>query len=150
MEQFSNLAEAEEAARRLYDVRLFTVLGISGDEVVRLHSSDLEAYPLGGRKSLSVDIAPEWVETCVQRGEVFLGLTPGDVECIFADHALIESLGCGAIANAPVIDGGAVIGALSILTPEGGLTSAAATEVRRIAAGCVDAVRDELAKGDAR
>ena len=141
----TTLDDIESSARELFDVRLFTVLGIDGDTVTRLHSSNPDAYPVGGRKSLSRDIDPEWTRTCIESRRVFLGLTPADVRRIFADHELIARLGCGAIANVPVVDGDTVLGTLCILTPEGGLVADDAERAAALGARAVDAVTQALA-----
>lgn len=143
MSQFANLAAVDAAASDLFDVRLFTVLGIADDSVTRLYSSEPDAYPVGGTKSLVRDISPEWTRVCIESKQVFLGLTPQEMQRIFADHELIARLGCGAIANVPVLDEEQVIGTLCILTPEGGLTEADA-EAASLGARSVEALRAAL------
>lgn len=144
MDQLDDLTAVHAAVADAYDVRLFTVLGLEEDTVTRLYSDNEAAYPVGGRKSLSRDISPEWTRICIDSRRVFLGLTPDDVRRVFADHELIARLGCGAIANVPVLDGETLLGTLCILTPEGGLTTDDTDDLTTLGTRSLKAMRAAL------
>jgi hypothetical protein len=84
----------------------------------RIYSSHPEQYPVGGRKDVARDVAADWIARCLDEQAPFFGRTREDVRRIFADSALIESLRCGSIINAPVVRHGVSIGALNILDAE--------------------------------
>ncbi|HEV7974321.1 GAF domain-containing protein [Amycolatopsis sp.] len=116
----TDLSTVEQRVRDELGVRLFTVLAwIPGRGVLhRAHSSHPEQYPIGGEKS--VEVAAGWLERCIEGKLPYFGPDPAAVKEIFADHELIESLGCGSIINVPVVDGGGeVLGVLNILDAEG-------------------------------
>lgn len=113
------MIELEERVRAELGVRLFTVLAWVPERraLRRVHSSHPEQYPVGGEKS--VEVAQGWLATCVERREPYFGADREAVRAVFADHALIESLGCGAVINVPVVDGDEVLGVLNMLDAEG-------------------------------
>jgi hypothetical protein len=100
--------------------RLFTVLLVDLPDVVRVHSSNPEDYPVTGRKRMG---PTPWGAHVIGDGKPWLGLTPSDLEWAFPDHALIASLGCGCCINIPVQDGGQTIGTLNLLDVEGRYTT---------------------------
>jgi len=83
--------------------------------VVRLHSSNPAAYPVGGSKPLSKITASH---TAMDSGEVFLAGTRAAVQEAFFDHELIFSLGSTAIMNAPIRFGGRRLGTLNFCGEE--------------------------------
>lgn len=103
----------DELAQRTIGHKLFTVLKFveATQEVERLYSSDLKAYPIGGRKQLATINKDHGA---VARGEVFLAKDADAVRATFPDHALIFSLGIGAILNAPIRHGGLRLGTLNL------------------------------------
>lgn len=84
--------------------------------VVRLHSSDEKAYPVGGTKPM--DRLTE-NHAIMERGDVALAATKADVKRMFFDHELIFSLGITAILNAPIRHGGRRLGTLNFCGTEG-------------------------------
>jgi len=78
--------------------------------VVRLHSSDEVAYPLGGTKPLNKIAASHGA---MEHGEVFLAADKEQVKAAFFDHDLIFSLGISAILNAPIRHAGRRLGTLN-------------------------------------
>ncbi len=78
--------------------------------VQRLHSSNEQAYPVGGRKPLSKITASH---AALDSGEVFLAPDRAAVKEAFFDHELIFSLGSTAILNAPIRFGGRRLGTLN-------------------------------------
>jgi hypothetical protein len=84
--------------------------------VERLHSSNAQAYPVGGKKPLSKVTASH---QALGAGEVFLAPTRAAVKEAFFDHDLIFSLGSTAILNAPIRMGGRRLGTLNFCGEEG-------------------------------
>lgn len=116
-----SLAEIHEAVLAETGARLFTILAFTdgGRTMHRIYSSHPHEYPVGGRKDVTRDVAADWLARCVDEQAPYFGRTRDEVRRVFADSALIESLGCGSIVNAPVVRGGLAIGALNILDAEG-------------------------------
>src|SRR5215831_16208026 len=98
--------------------RLFTILRhVEADQAVeRLHSSDVAAYPVGGRKPLAKIAASHGA---MDQGDVFLAATEEDVRKAFFDHELIFSLGIRAILNVPVRVAGRRLGTVNLCGEEG-------------------------------
>ncbi|WP_207211797.1 GAF domain-containing protein [Promicromonospora panici] len=117
----SSLVEIHRAVLAETGARLFTILAFTdgGRTMHRIYSSHPHEYPVGGRKDVTRDVAADWLARCVDEQAPYFGRTRDDVRRIFADSALIESLGCGSIINAPVVRDGLTIGALNILDAEG-------------------------------
>jgi hypothetical protein len=84
--------------------------------VERLHSSNVEAYPVGGRKPLSKIAASHGA---MASGDVFLAGTRAAVKEAFFDHELIFALGSTAILNAPIRQAGRRLGTLNLCGEEG-------------------------------
>ncbi|WP_454857860.1 amidohydrolase family protein [Promicromonospora soli] len=99
-----SLAEIHRAVLAETGARLFTVLAFTdgGRTMHRIHSSHPNEYPVGGRKDVTRDVAADWLARCVDEQAPYFGRTPEEVRRVFADSALIESLGCGSIINAPI------------------------------------------------
>ncbi|MEV0995985.1 GAF domain-containing protein [Nonomuraea sp. NPDC050202] len=135
------MIELEERVRREVGVRLFTVLAWVPERraLRRVHSSHPEQYPVGGEKT--VEVAQDWLATCIEGRQPYFGRDKAAVREIFADHELIESLGCGSIINVPVLgDDGEVLGVLNILDAEGtydDTSVAAAQAIAKDAAACL-------------
>ncbi|MEO3867569.1 GAF domain-containing protein [Nonomuraea sp. B12E4] len=137
----NDLAGLEKAVREEVGVRLFTVLAWVPERraLRRVHSSHPAEYPVGGEKT--VEVAQDWLITCIERGEPYFGRDREAVRKIFADHELIESLGCGSIINVPVIGKeGEVLGVLNILDAEGTYDDASVAEAVAIAAKAAPAL----------
>lgn len=110
-------------AQRAIGHRLFTIMRLHAEtqEVERLYSSLPDSYPVSGRKPKQ---GTPWGEQVLDRGEIFIANTPGEVERAFADHALIFSLGIGAIMNVPIRFGGRSLGTMNICHEAGWFTAA--------------------------
>ena len=98
----------EQTGGRLFTV---TVLDRAAGLARRIYSSHPDAYPVSGTKPMAQGA---WTAQVVERGEVFVANTVAEFAIYFADHALIESLGCASALNIPVLRGG-VIGTVNIL-----------------------------------
>ncbi|MGR6922125.1 GAF domain-containing protein [[Actinomadura] parvosata] len=128
------MIELEERVRREVGVRLFTVLAWIPERraLRRVHSSHPEQYPVGGEKT--VEVAAGWLATCIEGRRPYFGKDRAAVREIFADHELIESLGCSSIINVPVLgDDGDVLGVLNILDAEGAYDDASIAAAQAIA-----------------
>jgi hypothetical protein len=132
---FATLEEIHDAVRNQIGVILFTVLAFTdeGRSMHRIYSSHPVEYPVGGKKDVKSEVAADWVAVCVDEQVPYFGRTHRDVERIFTDSDLIESLGCGSIINAPIIRDGVTIGALNILEAEGTYTDAQVDTALQIA-----------------
>jgi GAF domain-containing protein len=129
----------EALARRVLGFRLFTAMrNIEATaEVERLHSSDVAAYPVGGRKRKE---GTRWGEQVLDRGEVFLARNREELRDAFPDYELIFSLGISAILNVPIRHGGRCIGTMNLCGDEGQYGEADIAAAKVLAALLVPAV----------
>ena len=116
MSQPTGFRELERQLSEVIEFRLFTVLQVDLPEVVRLYSSNREAYPVTGRKLMG---PTPWGAHVIIEGQPWLGHTAADLKWAFADHALIASLGCGSCLSIPVRENDQTLGTLNILDAEG-------------------------------
>ena len=116
MSQPTGFRELERQLSEVIGFRLFTVLQVDLPEVVRLYSSNREAYPVTGRKLMG---PTPWGAHVIIEGQPWLGHTAADLKWAFADHALIASLGCGSCLSIPVRENDQTLGTLNILDAEG-------------------------------
>ncbi|MGK9232152.1 GAF domain-containing protein [Inquilinus limosus] len=123
---------ADAAYRALIGHRLFTIMALRADaaEAERVYTSDPTSYPVTGRKPMPEN---RWSAQVIGRREVFLGCTLAEIAEVFPDHALIGSLGCGAVLNFPVVYDGRVLGTVNVLDAEGRYDEAAAERGRWLA-----------------
>ncbi|MGV9367675.1 GAF domain-containing protein [Amycolatopsis sp. NPDC003731] len=138
-----SLSTVEERVRAELGVRLFTVLAWIPERraLRRVHSSHPAEYPVGGEKT--VEVAAGWLDRCITAQEPYFGPGKAAVREIFADHELIESLGCGSIINVPVVDGGRTLGVLNILDAEGAYDEDSVQVARSLAPLAVPALKEE-------
>ena len=125
-----------DAMRKDPGVILFTALQWIPERssLRRLFTSHPADYPVGGEKT--VEISPGWLGTVIEDKKPFLAADLDALGEVFADSELIQRLGCGAVINVPVLDGGGnVVGVLAMLDAEGRYTQqsveAAADVVKR-------------------
>jgi hypothetical protein len=114
-------AELHRAADAACGARLFTVTVLDRARGLarRAYSSHAEAYPVSGTKPM---LANDWSRMVVEAGQPFVANTTAEFAQYFADHALINSLGCHAALNIPVAEAGTVVGTVNILDAEGHFT----------------------------
>lgn len=112
------LEAAGEAFEQAVGHRLYTVTRMlaGGREVERIHSTNQDVYPVGGRKPVLPNAFSQRV-----RGEMkpFLAKTPAGFTPLFPDHETITGLGLGCVMNLPIIFGEAVLGTVNLLDREG-------------------------------
>jgi hypothetical protein len=106
-------------------------------EVERIHSSDLVAYPVGGRKQVTAYPVNQAV---LARGDIYIAHGPEDVKGTFKDFEKIFALGVTSIMNVPVRFGGRNLGALNVFGVAGQFDAAAKAKARVIAALMVPAL----------
>lgn len=115
---------------RLVPARLFTVSLIDVAAAVsrRAYTSDPVAYPVSGTKPIVDD---GWYEMVHAKRQIYVqNDLANDLEH-FTDFELINSLGCQAAMNMPVVLAGEVVGSVNILDARGSYTEAAVDIVRR-------------------
>lgn len=116
-------AALHDEAQRRAGARLFTVTvqDAAAGVVRRAYSSHPVDYPVSGTKPLQIDAFSQQV---LVEGRAFVANTLAGFSHLFPDHALIDSLGCQATLNIPVIDAGHVLGTVNILDAGGHFTPA--------------------------
>ncbi|SMG45386.1 GAF domain-containing protein [Agreia pratensis] len=110
------------AARRSPGATLVTIstIDVDQDQMTRVYSTDPESYPVGDReKPLREAEDDPWYERVVVQQQPWVSLDVDDLRATFADYELIESLGCGAIINVPVVREGTTIGSINLLDAAG-------------------------------
>jgi len=110
-------AAVDAALGKVVGHRLFTlmVLDQANGEAERVYTSDPVAYPVAGRKR-SVDTP--WFRQVILGRRHYLGRTREDLRWAFADHDLIERLGCGSVINVLAIYDDEVMGSANLLHEE--------------------------------
>lgn len=121
MEAFTSLEDINDFVQRNVGARLFTisVMADNRTSMARVYTSHPDVYPVGGKKTFARDTSSIWLEQVIEGHSPFLGKDLASVRSFFFDHETIESLGCGAIVNVPVLDDGTVIGSINMLDAEG-------------------------------
>jgi GAF domain-containing protein len=106
-------------ARASFGYRLFTAMRYlpAADAVERVYTTDVAAYPLGGRK-LKRDTS--WSRQVLGAGEPYFANDEAGIRAAFDDADRILALGLGAVINVPVRHGGRVVGTLNFLREAGG------------------------------
>lgn len=102
----------------------------------RVFTSHPEAYPLGAEKA--VEISPGWLGTVIGDKQPFLAADVEGLKEVFTDVGLIQSLGCGAVINIPVLKDGRVVGVLALLDAEGRYSQRSVETATAALAGSAD------------
>ncbi len=143
------VAEAREPRQILIAVEALArqVLGYRGAtmfryidataEVERIHSSDLIAYPVGGRKQVAAYPVNQAV---LARGEVYVAADREAVKGTYKDFDKIFALGVTSIMNVPVRLAGRNIGALNVFGEAGQFDAAAKRKGQVLAALMIPAI----------
>ncbi len=124
-------AALERLARDTVGVRLFTVMTLDMGAMLarRGYTSHPAEYPTSGTKPIEPN---PWFAQVAERREPFVANTLDDIAQVFPDHALIGSLGCGAVINLPVVEDARVTGTVNLLDAEGRYTPEVAVRARAI------------------
>lgn len=138
-------AALESLARETVGVRLFTVMTLDTEAQLarRAYSSHPADYPTSGTKPIE---ANDWYAHVVEGRCVFAANTLSDIAAVFPDHALIGSLGCGAVLNLPVIVGGRVVATINLLDAEGAYPPGAAARAEDALASAAEAALARVAE----
>lgn len=130
---------ADALVERTIGHKLFTIMRAHEaiQEVERLYSSNIAAYPVGGRKKKQ---DTHWGRVVLEEGQVFVARTPEEVKQAFADYRLIFSLGIGSIMNVPIGYGGRRLGTMNVSHDANHFTPADAETGRVIASLLVPAL----------
>jgi hypothetical protein len=91
----------ETACSDLFGFQFLTILQTlpGTNNVLRLHSSSLDDYPVGALKPMG---GTPWGKVVIEGGKTWLGNSRDEVLWAFPDAELILSKGCEACACAPV------------------------------------------------
>jgi hypothetical protein len=108
-------AALDRATKAIAGHRLFTLLYVDGDDVVRTYSNRPAEYPVSGRKPMG---KTPWGDHVLRGAKPYLGRDAAGIRWAFFDHALIESMGLRSVINIPVIYDGLCIGAMNLLDVE--------------------------------
>jgi hypothetical protein len=110
-------AAVDAALGKVVGHRLFTlmVLDHANGEAERVYTSDPVTYPVAGRKR---PVDTPWFKQVILGRRHYLGRTREDIRWAFADHALIERLGCRSVINVLAIYDDEVIGSANLLHAE--------------------------------
>ncbi len=85
----------------------------------RIYTNLPDIYPVSGLK----DIVPNaWSAVVLDRRQTFVANSLDEIRQVFPDHAIIASLGCGAVINMPVFLAGRFMGTVNILNAPGHFT----------------------------
>ncbi|OZI68098.1 GAF domain-containing protein [Bordetella genomosp. 1] len=82
--------------------------------VVRLYSSNPQAYPPGGSKDKA---GTPWGQRVLLDHEVFVGAGVDAIRAFFDDHDAIARLGLRSVINVPVVHAGQCLGTFNFLMP---------------------------------
>lgn len=82
-----------------------------------------------------------WIVQVVRERCPYLGRDAAGVAAVFSDHALLTSLGCGAVVNVPVVDHDGTLGVLSLLDSPGAYDEASVSAALPLAALSLPALR---------
>ena len=132
------LAQVEAARQALLGPGLLTVnldATRPGDPPGEIHlqrgwSSNLAAYPVGGRKR---KVLTPWTEQLLVRGEIFIGEGEEALASAFDDHARIASLGLRSVINVPLIEDGRCRATFNVLGTRPGWRREEVAAVRLLA-----------------
>lgn len=133
----------EDSLQKLIGHKLFTLLMVlpGGREIQRIWTSNPEAYPLTGRKTMG---DTPWGDLVIKQRKPFLGKDMEAVRWAFFDHELIASLGLGSAINVPIARHGELLGTIAILDVEGHLDEGKLAIASRFAPHLVDAFSQEI------
>jgi GAF domain-containing protein len=97
--------------------KLFTVMTVDMDrlEACRAYSSNPVDYPVSGVKPITYD---HWFEIVHKQQRLFVANTIQEIAAVFPDHEKIKSLGCGSVANIPVIVADQLVATINVLHVE--------------------------------
>ncbi|MDR3375728.1 MAG: GAF domain-containing protein [Ancalomicrobiaceae bacterium] len=98
--------------------RLLTLLApnAAGDRLDRLHSTDLEQYPIAPADPVEDN---RWFEQLFTVGKPIVANSAAEIAEWLPDFTDFEAQGYGSLLNLPVVYGGATIGLINMMDREG-------------------------------
>lgn len=110
----------EAVAQARLGVRLFTIMELDRERgcARRSYSNMGHAYPVSGEKPIERN---EWLDQ-IERQEMFVANSIDDIQRVFGDYDLIQSLGCESCINIPIHIYGQVRGTINCLNTAGYFT----------------------------
>ncbi len=121
-EKHNQPATAYEAlyqlANNVVGAKLFTLTVIhkTRNEARRIYTNMPDAYPLQGTKPMVDD---NWSRQVLGHHKTFVSNSIQEISKVFSDYKLIQSLGCEASMNIPIVVAGEVLGTLNCLHEAG-------------------------------
>ncbi|MHA7685323.1 tripartite tricarboxylate transporter substrate-binding protein [Cupriavidus sp. PET2-C1] len=116
---------SNEASFQIIDSALQTMVGhkllsvlrfhATDGSLERLYSSNIGAYPVGGRKDLALAPASQKV---IESNHYFVANSADEVRRAYCDAGQIASIGCASVLNMPVRIQGRTLGTLNLLHEE--------------------------------
>jgi hypothetical protein len=125
--------EAFEALQALTEAtigtKLFTYMTVdmAAEVARRAYTSDPVSYPTSGTKPINYG---PWFDIVHKERRYFVANTIEDIAKVFADHELIDSLGCQSVVNMPVVLGDELVGTVNILHEAGFYTPKRVDRIR--------------------
>jgi GAF domain-containing protein len=107
------------------------------ETVERLYSSNVAAYPVGGRKPKR---DTTWGRHVLVERRVLLSAGDDAIRAGFPDHAIIFGLGLHSCLNIPLVSGGRCVGTLNVLRAAAAWTDEEVAFVRVLALAALAAV----------
>ena len=103
--------------RQVIGAKLFTIMTVDmvNEVARRAYTSHAEEYPTSGTKPIRYD---SWFDIVHKAHQTFVANTIVDISKVFGDHETIWALGCGSVANIPVVVGGELLGTVNCLDVE--------------------------------
>ncbi len=89
-----------------------TVIDKTRNEARRVYTNMPDAYPLQGTKPMIDD---DWSWQVLVQHKTFVANSIGAISEVFSDYELIQSLGCEATMNIPIVVAGEVLGTINCL-----------------------------------
>ena len=134
-------ATADEVGHRLFTLLVYDE---AAGEVARIYTNRPREYPVSGRKAMC---DTPWGRHVIHGRHPYLGRTAADIRWAFPDHALIASLGCGAVINLPLAYDGRLLGTVNLLDAEGAYEERHLEIVRPLAGFLVPGFLSAISEG---
>ena len=112
----------EAVAQAVLRGRLFTIMELDRERgfARRSYSNMSHAYPVSGEKPIEPN---DWLRQ-IEQQQMFVANSIDDIQRVFGDYSLIQSLGCESCINIPIHIYGQVRGTINCLNTAGYFTPA--------------------------
>ena len=88
-------------------------------EAQRIYSNMPKDYPVSGRKPMN---RTHWSQIVLEHHQTYVANDIATIAGVFIDHEQIAALGCGSVANLPIVLNGTVLGTVNCLDVAGFFT----------------------------